>query len=118
MKIFLLSTSFAIVTLCNSAEYRSPNVYELLIPARRNCGLSARIRHPLLPRLSFTEQDIAIPVPNLANVEIPFAYPILNIPSRFSNYQRLLQIKSGNNCSVLGILHVKEMIINSGYLIL
>jgi len=82
MKMLVIVLLFTCVSLCVGAESRSPNVYEFLAPARLNYGFNAGIRLPQLPTLSFKEQEIPIPVPDLANVEIPFVYPIFSIPSR------------------------------------
>jgi len=81
MKLITI-TFFAILALCNSAEYGSANVYEFLTPARLNYGFNAGIRLPQLPTLLFKEQEIPLPVPDLANVKIPFVYPIFNLPSK------------------------------------
>nr|XP_027230547.1 uncharacterized protein LOC113822207 [Penaeus vannamei] len=91
MKILVIATILSSVSLCTSAEYGSPNVYEFLAPARLNYGFNAGIRLPQLPTLSFKEQEIPIPVPDLANVEIPFVYPIFSIPSRALQSTRLIR---------------------------
>lgn len=80
MKTLLIISLFAVASVCNGDGYGSPNVYQFLAPARLNLGFNAGLRLPQLPSLSFTEQDIPLPVPDLANVEIPFVFPTFTIP--------------------------------------
>lgn len=68
--------------MSNSAESGSADVHEFLTPARLNYGVNAGFRPPQLLTLYLNERMIPLPVPGLANVEIPFDFPIFSIPSR------------------------------------
>lgn len=58
------------------------SVFDFLTPARINLGISGGIRLPQLPTLVLEDRELAVPLPDLATLEIPFFYPQINIAGR------------------------------------
>ncbi len=67
---------------CHCSPVPAPSVFQFISPGRLNLGLNAGVRLPQLPSLEFRQQEVPVPVPDVAMLEFPVFYPQINFVGR------------------------------------